>query len=155
AQPEHSPAADVEGRIVWAQSAVAWRSGRTVVGEVIVAIDIRPRKQIERVPAVVAQNGRKLKARPKAGALPWTLQYSRDREFVPLVEVGKRTLRGQIYLIECRIVAVEVGGLIYGSAVGVAGEEAQMIGEASLYLQNATMVDSIGHRGIFIVLKNG
>ena len=70
----------IEIRIVGSQAGVARRRRRAIVGKVTVAIDVGPGEQIERVSAVVAEDGRKLKTRKPARIVPRALQRGRQRQ---------------------------------------------------------------------------
>ena len=60
---ESSSQANIEHRIIGAESAVAGSSRRAIVGEMVVTIDIGSSQQIERMATVVADNRRYLEAR--------------------------------------------------------------------------------------------
>ncbi len=83
-----------------------------------VTINIAAGQKIERVPAVVTNYRRYLKARPEA--VPRTLDNAGNDDLMPLIKVRKRAFGGQISLIVRRKVAVEIGGIVDRFAVGVA-----------------------------------
>src|SRR2546426_340888 len=94
-----------------------------------VVVDVRPRQQIERMLTVVPGDGSQLKARKNA-VFRGTLQYGRENHFVPLIKRRTTPLTGQIRLIHGTKVAVEIGHLVDGFAVGVASEQSEVIAEA-------------------------
>src|SRR5947209_6322506 len=112
-----------------------------------VAIDVRPGKDIERVSAVVTDDGRELEAPedPLASveivALPRSIQHGGQHNFVALVEVRETTLPGEVGRIHRTKVAVEVGGGVIGAADGVVGHQADAVTEALLELENSTLVN--------------
>src|SRR5215467_12796595 len=68
---KHSCQAHVDGQVVWSKAAVARRSWRTVVGEVVISIDIRAGQEIKRMATVVDHDRREFKTREQLGILPW------------------------------------------------------------------------------------
>src|SRR5215472_3919320 len=63
AQFEGAAQTQIENRVVGTETAIARSSGGTVVGEMIVAVNIRARQEIKRMATVVANDGRELKSR--------------------------------------------------------------------------------------------
>src|SRR5215470_3201209 len=60
---KHSCQAHVERQVVWSKAAVARRAWRTVVGKVVISIDIRAGQEIKRMATVVGHDRREFKTR--------------------------------------------------------------------------------------------
>src|ERR1700761_918639 len=100
ADPENPAQTHVEINIVGSQTGVARRRRRPIVGEVTIAVDVGPGEQIERVPAVVADNRCKLKARKPTRTVERALQHCGKDDFLALIEVRHGALRVQVHLVE-------------------------------------------------------
>ena len=87
AESECPAKSHIEISIVGSQAGVARRRRRPIVGKVTVAIDVGAGKQIERVSAVVAEDGRKFKTRKPARIAPRALQRAGNDNFMALIEV--------------------------------------------------------------------
>src|SRR5215831_4487789 len=87
AELEGAAQAQVESGVVWAQAAVAWSSGGTVISEMIVSIDVCPSQQIKGMTAVVRNNGGQLKASEELRMCPGAFQHRRDHELMPLIKI--------------------------------------------------------------------
>jgi hypothetical protein len=78
-----------------AQAAVARHAWWAIVGEVIVAVDIRSGQQVERMPAVVGHNRRQFEARQETRMLRRTFDNCRNHNLVPLIEIRDGPLSAQ------------------------------------------------------------
>ena len=125
----HIPVVEVR-----ADPAVARGAGRTIVGEVVVPIDIGACQQIEGMSAVIGEDGRQLKTRQKRST-PRAVHNSCQDPFMPLIEIGERSLCTQIYFIKGGVVAIEICGVVNGFAIGVICQQCEVIAEPFLDLE--------------------
>src|SRR5207247_4934897 len=84
---ENSAQAHVERCVIGAQTAVPRSAGRTVVGEMIVTIDVRASQKVKRMAAVVADNRRQLKSGQDTGTLPGASQHCSKHHFMALIKI--------------------------------------------------------------------
>src|SRR6476646_1938050 len=105
------------------------------------------------MPAVIADDGCELKAR-KDGIFPRAVEDGSQNEFVALVEVRKTAFGSEIGVVYRAKVAVEVRGGIKRLAVGVIADEREIVAEALLDLNDATLVESRCLRAVLICLEN-
>src|SRR5207302_2872840 len=104
------------------------------VGGMMIAVDIGSGGQdVERVPAVIASDGREL---PSAQHLvaPGSFQNAGYHDLVALIKTGKAAFEAQVQFVERSKVAVEVGGGVVGLAEGVVAQHADVVREALVHL---------------------
>src|SRR5215472_8398069 len=96
--PEFLGQPHVQRKEVRSLAGIVAKTQRPVVGGVAVVVDIgSPRQYVERMPAVVFDDGRQLESREER-ILPWTVHHAGDHHFVALVKVGKAAFPSQIGL---------------------------------------------------------
>jgi hypothetical protein len=82
--PDALTKSKVHSKVIWANTGIAARACRSIVGGMMVAVYVASSQQVKRMPAVVANDRRELKIGPKAS--PWTLEYAGKYDFVPLIK---------------------------------------------------------------------
>src|SRR5262245_60202111 len=129
----------VESDVVRADTRVAASSRRTIISGMAIVVDVGPGQQIERMRAVVANDGSQSKAR-KSNIRPRAFQNGGQYDFVTLVECRTPALAGKVCLVHRRKVAIEIGYFVDGVAIGVAADEAEVAAELLSDFQNRAMV---------------
>src|SRR5260370_16808306 len=127
----------------------------------VITIDIRSSEEIERMRAVVGENGGKREfaedgvRQVSAVVLPRGLKDASHHQLVALIKIGNRALRAQAAdLVSRRVVAVEIRRCIYPFAVGVIRHHGEVMTEAFLDFQNTAVVTRRTQRGGDVILLN-
>src|SRR5579871_1279066 len=115
-----------------------------------VSVLIGSHQQVEWMAAVIANDGRELKA-VQRDVFPWTFEHAIDCNFMPLVKGRETALSGEVCLIRREV--AEVRGVVIRFAVGVVRNNGVMLAKPLLELKNATLIKSGGVRLILIVLQ--
>ena len=106
-----------------------------------ITVYISARQEVEGVAAVVADHGRQLEAGESPPAKLGGVYDGSNNDFVPLIEVGKAALAGQISVVNGTKVAVEVRGGIKRLAQGVVSQQREMRTKAFLHFQDGALIE--------------
>src|SRR5260370_11995986 len=99
--------AHVEIDVFRAKSGVTTGSDRTLIGGVIVAVDLATGQQVEWMATVVSKNRSQLKAGNER-IFPRTFNYASHHDFVTLIEFRKSAVGAQVGRILRTIIAVKI-----------------------------------------------
>src|ERR1700735_5490893 len=133
------------------ETGVTRRTERTLIGDVIVAVDFAAHEQVERQATVIGENGRELKS-GQDRILPRTVEHSGDYDLVALVKFGETSIQARLSRILRRIVGVEVRGGVEAFAEGVVSKHGEVIAEAFLRVHNQALVQGRGGRSVLVIL---
>src|SRR5258708_38823862 len=105
----------------------------TLVGGVIVAVDLAACQQVEWMATVVSKNRSQLKAGSE-GILPWALNYACHHDFMALIKFGESAIGAHIRRVLRAIIAVNISTGVEAFAKRVFAEQSEVITEAPIVL---------------------
>src|SRR5258708_1958124 len=125
----------------------------TLVGGVIVAVDLAACQQVEWMATVVSENRSQLKAGSE-WIFPRTFNYASHHDFVTLIEFRKSAVGAQVGRILRAIIAVKISTRVEAFAKRVVAEQSEVITEAPFDFEYSCLVHAGTGGSVLIVLHD-